>query len=385
MKKVRVLSIDGGGIRGVIPATIMQYVEDQLIAKTRNPNTRLADYFDFIAGTSTGGILTCFYLTPDNSGANANFKFKAKDALNFYEQDGYKIFNESKESFIKWIWDGYHYSPKTLESILHKVFGNLKLSQLGKPCLITTYDMSVKNTIFFNSAEANKEAWDFYVRDVTRSTSAAPTYFPPAMIENQGTGEKKENISMVNLDGGVFANNPAMCGYAECKGLSEHQLGGKKCDGAADMLILSVGTGGGEIDLEGYRHSNRWNLGKWAMRAPNIMMDGAVDTVAFQMQEIFQTLTEENQQNYVRIDVSKEIKEELRKEDKMYSSDMANASEENINRLKLAANKTLDAAKKPKPNKKGVTPLSLDELIDKLIKIEENESVTENGLLANQQ
>ena len=64
MKKVRILSLDGGGIRGVIPAYILQYVEQKLIEITKKPNARIADYFDLIVGTSTGGILTCFYLTP---------------------------------------------------------------------------------------------------------------------------------------------------------------------------------------------------------------------------------------------------------------------------------------------------------------------------------
>jgi patatin-like phospholipase/acyl hydrolase len=64
-KKVTILSIDGGGIRGILPAVILAEVEKRLREKTGNPNARLADFFDMIAGTSTGGILSCCYLHPE--------------------------------------------------------------------------------------------------------------------------------------------------------------------------------------------------------------------------------------------------------------------------------------------------------------------------------
>jgi len=62
--KATILSIDGGGIRGVIAAVILDYIERRLQALTEDANATLADFFDLVAGTSTGGILTCFYLLP---------------------------------------------------------------------------------------------------------------------------------------------------------------------------------------------------------------------------------------------------------------------------------------------------------------------------------
>lgn len=354
MSKVRILSIDGGGIRGVIPATVLKYVEEQLIIKSGNPNARLADYFDFVAGTSTGGILTCFYLTPGEGNGQPNFKFKAEKALNFYVNDGYSIFNASKNSTIRWTLTGVKYNPKKLESLLKSVFQDSKLSELGRPCLVTTYDMEKADTMFFNSTEANANEWDMHVRDVARSTSAAPTYFPPAMVDN--IVNKKEK--MVNLDGGVFANNPAMCAYAECRESEKEKLNNKVCNGAGDMLILSVGTGAGEIDLNGYKKSNIWSLLKWAKTAPSIMMDGAADAVAFQMQQIFHTLEPINQKNFLRVDVPKADR-------KGYEADMADASPENIANLKIAANKALQAALVPNNNSMG-----LDAFIDELLKPE---------------
>ncbi|MDR3246356.1 MAG: patatin-like phospholipase family protein, partial [Prevotellaceae bacterium] len=74
-RKVTILSIDGGGIRGIIPAVILNYIEEGLQRKTGDNKVVLSDYFDMIAGTSTGGILACFYLLPDN--------LPARDAIGF--------------------------------------------------------------------------------------------------------------------------------------------------------------------------------------------------------------------------------------------------------------------------------------------------------------
>jgi patatin-like phospholipase/acyl hydrolase len=95
-RKIRILSIDGGGIRGVIPAVVMEYVEEKLIELSGNPDARIADYFDLFVGTSTGGILSCFYLTPDEGGKRP--KYRAAQATEFYSLQGYSIFNASKRS-----------------------------------------------------------------------------------------------------------------------------------------------------------------------------------------------------------------------------------------------------------------------------------------------
>tara|TARA_R110002073_G_scaffold108336_9_gene243689 strand:+ start:119362 stop:120426 length:1065 start_codon:yes stop_codon:yes gene_type:complete len=351
MKKVRILSLDGGGMRGIIPATVLEYVEKKIIEKTGNPDARLADYFDFVAGTSTGGILSAFYLTPakvNNDGPSS--RFKASEALEFYSKDGYKIFNESK----KWSWFGLRqlfnaakYSPKELERILQEQFNNLKLSDLLKPCIITTYDMSSKSSFFFSSREPVAKQREFYVKDVLRSTSAAPTYFPPAFIHNLKTLDK----TMVNIDGGVFANNPALCAYSECRNTKFKQV---EFPGASDMLIVSIGTGGGQFKLPNVPESNKWGILKWATCIPDIMMDGSVDTVSYQMKNIFDTVRENGMLNYKRIDVPKDKRS--------YSSDMADASPKNVAALKAAGEEALKDALKDKEGEH-----SLDQIIDLLI------------------
>lgn len=356
-KKVRILSIDGGGIRGVIPATIIKYIENELIKRTQNKDARIADYFDLIVGTSTGGILTCFYLTPNDQKEGPKAKYTANQALEFYSKYGYSIFNESKRFGwfgIRQLFNATQYSPKALEKIILKTFGDLKLSELMKKCLVTTYTMNVnpepenkrsKSAFFFTNDEDTQKR-EFYVRDAIRSTSAAPTFFPPANITNLANGSK-----MINIDGGVFANNPAMCSYAEARKTRFNQ---QDPPSAKNMLLLSIGTGGGQFALPGVENSQQWGVISWAKNIPNIMMDGSVDTVDHQMLNLFATLEGKDTMNYKRIDVAEK--------DKIYSSDMADASPENIKKLIEAGNRTLDRVKNGTDKAHG-----LDRFIDLLI------------------
>lgn len=349
MKKVRILSIDGGGIRGVIPAVIINYIEKQLQVKTENPKARIADFFDLIAGTSTGGILCCIYLSPSMEGKeNEGFstRFSASEALDFYTKEGFNIFNASKNSNWKRLWglsNATEFSPNNIEKLFNNKFGDLLIENLTKPCIITTYDMKSKSSYFFSSREPVEMNRRFFVRDVVRSTSAAPTFFPPAKIKNIITKEE-----MVNIDGGVFANNPSMCAYAEARNTDFPELGIEK-PSAKDMLILSLGTGGGSFKLPDLSKSPTWGVLKWAKSIPEIMMDGSVDTVAFQMKEIFETLkTETDKNSFLRVDVPGHAK--------IYSPDMSDASPENIEKLKSAGEITLEEYK----NK-------IDQFINKLI------------------
>ena len=335
-KKVRILSLDGGGIRGIIPATIIKYAEEYL--QKKRPGTTIADHFDLIAGTSTGGILTGIYLTPQEENKN-KAKFSATDAYNFYVDYGDAIFNASKVSGLKRLWglgSAVKFNPRNLEKLLKEKVGDLKINELMKPCLITTYDMNQKSSFFFTSTEDTAKR-DFFVRDILRSTSAAPTYFPPAKIKNLASGPQKDTTcnNMINLDGGVFANNPTMCAYAEARNTNFKERAIDE-PSANDMQILSVGTGGGGFKIDNKEKSDRWSLLKWAQLIPEIMMDGSIDTVAFQMNEIFQAQEAINAASYLRIDTPEK--------DRTYASDMSNASPENINDLKKAGEKTLEYA-----------------------------------------
>jgi len=363
-KKVRILSLDGGGIRGVIPAGVLIYVEKKLQELSGNENARLADYFDMIAGTSTGAILGCFYCIPHpNKGEpnQPNVRDTAETALDFYMKHGYGIFNGSRYPSwfgLRQLWNGTTFDVTYLENLFKQEFGDLKLHELIKPCVVTTYAMNWQSSYFFYSRE-DKPYREFFVRDVVRSTSAAPTFFAPAKIKNQAYAEAQAAVErgelreeeviedMVNIDGGVFANNPAMCAYAEAR---QGTFNGVERPSSKDMIMLSIGTGGGQLTFPNLENSATWGVLNWATTLPDLMIDGSADTVSFQIEQIFGTSTE-GHQNYLRLDVPASYRESPG-----YASDMTDASEENLQALKGAAEATVEANK-----------AELDALIQKLI------------------
>jgi len=381
-KKVRILCLDGGGIRGIVPATVIQYIEEKLIKLSNNPNARISDYFDMIVGTSTGAILGCFYLMPHMQKGEPNTpnaKYKASEAMELYTKKGGEIFNDSKKKGwlgMRQLVNATRFSPNNIEKIFKENFGDAYFDELLKPCIVTTYDLETQKSFFFNSRElrVKKDERKFLVRDVVRSTSAAPTYFPPAIIKNYGT----QNNKMVNIDGGVFANNPTLCAYAEARTTNFETL---KIDRptAEDMLILSIGTGSQKLDLKNYRKSGNWGVISWAKTIPDIMMDGGLDTVDYQVNLIFDTLLDKNtdcKSNYKRVNVPKRLRgmDEKDNSKPLYKSDMSDASPSNIQNLIKAGVEAIKEANMPQA-KKHTLDAFIQEIYDisLLIKNEESE------------
>lgn len=297
-KKIKILSIDGGGIRGIIPGTILNYIESEIQKRTNNPDSRLADHFDLVAGTSTGGILTCTYLMCDENGQS---KYSAADALNIYMERGGDIFSLS---FWRKLWTLFgirrpKYSVAALESALHDYFGDTMTADLKRPCIITSYDIRDRKAVFFNKVDGvNNPVRNYKVKDVARATSAAPTYFKPARIKSA------IDAPLVLVDGGVFANNPALCAYAEARTLDfakQDTPGDIAFPSAEDMFMLSLGTGT-EQDPYYYDSAKNWGMIKWIQPIIDIMMSGNSETVDYQLKQMFKAV--KHQGSYHRIQPS---------------------------------------------------------------------------------
>ena len=129
-KLTRILSIDGGGIRGIIPGQVLVALENKLKERSQNPNARIADFFDLVAGTSTGGILTCIYLCPDLGGDPARPLFSAEEAVELYMERGDEIFSVSLWQKIRSAGGALDeiYDAAELEETLDDYLGELKLS-----------------------------------------------------------------------------------------------------------------------------------------------------------------------------------------------------------------------------------------------------------------
>jgi patatin-like phospholipase/acyl hydrolase len=315
-KLTRILSIDGGGIRGIIPGQILVALEEKLKKKAGNDNVRIADYFDLIAGTSTGGILTCAYLCPDKDNPSRP-RYTAGQVVNFYLDRGNEIFDVPLKQKI--ITAGgtldEKYPAEKLEGALKDYFGDTKLSELFKPCLITSYDIERRQAHFFTQKDAIlKEGWNYYVKDVARATSAAPTYFECAKVTSL------TNIGYPLIDGGVFVNNPAICAYAEV----HHQYNVR----AKDMAILSLGTGYVKKSYD-YNKAKDFGLVGWIKPLIDIMMSGVSEVVDYQLNEIFTAVKAPGQ--YVRINTEFPI---------TVNADMDDASKENLSALKELGTET---------------------------------------------
>jgi len=281
----RILSIDGGGIRGIVPAAILIAVEKRIQEETGNPNARIADYFDLIAGTSTGGILACVYLCPDTE-VPARPRFTAQQALDLYFERGDEIFDIPLFHRIRTAGGTLDekYPADGLEEALADYLGDLELDALLGPTLITAYDIKRRSAHFFKQHRADEPNRNFLVRDVARATSAAPTYFECARIKSDA------QLTFPLVDGGLFANNPSLCAYAEARSFFEKR--------AADMAILSIGTGSHERSYA-WSEAKDWGLAGWAKPVLDIMMSGVAETVDFQLGQIYEAVGKPDQ--YLRI------------------------------------------------------------------------------------
>lgn len=291
-KLTRILSIDGGGIRGIIPGQILIALEEKLQQLDNNPEARLAEYFDLVAGTSTGGILSCIYLCPSDENPDQP-RFSAKEAVDLYLNRGDDIFDIT---FWQKVRSGggitdEKYDEKELEKALLEYMDGLMLSELLKPSLITSYDIKNRKGHFFKSHRAKTDqSYNFLVREVARATSAAPTYFEVARVKSA------TNKVYPLIDGGVFVNNPALCAYSEARTTRFDRFRDKPK--AADMAILSIGTGNQDEPYQ-YKKAKKWGAVQWIVPVLDIMMSGVSEVVDYQLHQIYDAVGKPEQ--YLRI------------------------------------------------------------------------------------
>lgn len=261
MAKYRILSLDGGGLRGLITVRLLQQLNQTPVTKG------WLDKVDLIAGTSTGGILALGIASGKS----------LEEMANLYLLEGPKIFDDS-------FWDnlrdlgksvGADYSNKALKKTLINTFGNQTLGDLPKKVTIPTFDLdnesqdnkkrTWKPKIFHNFAGSDSDA-KFLLSDVALYTSSAPTYFPSA----DGY-----------IDGGVFANNPSM--VAMVQAISERNKNAERAS-VDEIALLSVGTGVSLSYIKG--PTLDWGYAQWVKPLINILMDGVAGISDYQAAQL---------------------------------------------------------------------------------------------------
>jgi patatin-like phospholipase/acyl hydrolase len=261
---VKVLSIDGGGIRGIIPSMVLKEIE----GRTQRP---VSELFDLIVGTSTGGLIALALAKPGSSGEPA---YDAKSLIGFYESEGERIFHIPIWKRVESGWNllDEKYPPKGLEKVLNEFLGQTRLKEALVPVMIPAYEIESRMPWFFRSERAKfSQSYDFPMKDVARAAAAAPTYFPPKKLVTEGGGDYYSLI-----DGGVYANNPGMCAFVEARMMFPED---------SDMLMVSLGTGELTRRID-HDDAEDWGLAQWAHPLLNVMFDGQSDTVDFQLQKL---------------------------------------------------------------------------------------------------
>jgi len=267
MSYFNILSFDGGGIRGLLSCKLLERL-DRLYPG-------YLEKVSLFAGTSTGGILALGLaagLTPS-------------EIAELYQKDGVKIFSKNIWDKIGDIDRFYYadYSNTTLEEALRKKFGDMRLGDLKKKVLISSFRLDSGSVTkmgvrswkpkFFQNFEDDPSDSDQKVVDVALRTSAAPTYFP---------------VYQGFADGGLVANNPSMCAVAQAL---DKKTGKQKLN---RITVLSIGTGVQPKFVTGFNEN--WGFLQWAPHLITIMMDGVSGVADFQCRQVLGP-------RYLRLDV----------------------------------------------------------------------------------
>ncbi len=298
--RFKILSLDGGGIRGAFTAAYLADLEARL-------GCRMADYFDIIAGTSTGAIIA----------AGLALGEPASRIEQFYRERGPKIFQRWWEKPLPWYWRtfrwarriparclngivlrrlsvdhdwlwGAKYSADELRDALSEVFKDRKIADVqGCRLLIPTADLTQGQTWMWKTPHLEGMIRDrhFRIVDVLLSTTAAPTYFPHAVIGN----------GSAYVDGGVWANNPSMVAVAEAVRISKdcQREGIDPRFGIHSIYMLSIGTG--KAPLFANPPARGAGILWWGQKLINLVMSTQAQGIHYQTDYILG-------QNYYRID-----------------------------------------------------------------------------------
>jgi uncharacterized protein len=272
----KLLAIDGGGIRGVLSLEVLQAIESLLRAQSGRADFRLADYFDYIAGTSTGGIIA----------AGLSVGLLVSEIMDFYQEAGAQMF--VKANLLQRL--RYQYKDEPLAQKLREVFG--ETTTLGAEKLRTLLLLVMRNATtdspwpisnnpyakYNNNPDRPDDNLRFPLWQLVRASTAAPTYFPPEVIllHNKDKSQEKQ---FVFVDGGVtMYNNPTfqMFLMATLDRYWAKRPEARWRAGAKEMLIVSIGTGTSPDVRQGLT-ADEMNLLFSATTIPSALMFAALN------------------------------------------------------------------------------------------------------------
>lgn len=282
---VTVLSVDGGGVRGLIPALLVEDIVRRVgflrYRTGRSGEMQAHDLFDIFAGTSTGALLTLGLTLPQ--------PHTPSQIVEVYRRKSGTIFPVSRFSSVLAMRQAFteKYDHHPVEKVLSDLFGDTTLSQARSNLLVAAYNTDDRGPFFFKHyteetvrrsaalRNASAENPDFYLRDVARATTAAPTYFVPAQITSLA------GVTYSLVDGGLVANNPALSAYVEARKLYRD---------ARRYVIVSIGTGRSGRSFS-HEVIKRWGYLDWVSPTHGVpvtamMWDGQSESVAHALKSL---------------------------------------------------------------------------------------------------
>ncbi|WP_417671111.1 patatin-like phospholipase family protein [Roseibium sp.] len=294
-KKRFILSIDGGGVRGLIPLRILESIESRMAH--RGAQRPMHKCFDLMCGTSTGGLIAAGLTAPKPGAGKDEAAATIAELRTFYERDARDIFSSSISRRLgRFVTNPFGlfdetYDARPLEGILKERFGWTSLASALIPLVLTAYDIEKRKAVFLTNGRQHDggKPDDYYFWQAVRATTAAPSYFEPSRTDNLTTGKAD-----VLVDGGVFMNDPAIAAYIEAR-----KLGWE----AEDITIISLGTGYAPERGFSFSEASGWGALGWMQPSKgvpilSIFADGQSQTASYQADCLFTDLGEAR---YIRI------------------------------------------------------------------------------------
>lgn len=367
--KLAVLSIDGGGIKGIVPAMILAEIE-KITGKS------ICELFDFIAGTSTGGILALGLTIPSRED-HAKPRFAAKELVDLYRKKGEIIFqrrqhkklnffDNAKTSALKIILNKFapdvepedlfssRYSRKGKEDVINHYLGNTSIKEALTEILITSYATNCRKPIFFTSNSKKEQEYknsQFYrvicegytMKNAALATSAAPTYFKPYLIDAINHPDREYTL----VDGGVFANNPTTIAIIEA--MSSYKAKTGENISLDELLVVSIGTGRKTCKLD-IKDIAEWGQIKWIEPLIDMTLNSQSEVVDYQIEQLLSSKFEPNIQKpkYYRfqpkyLETQNLDEYSMGSDDLIYVNDsMDDTSSDNISNLIRASYRFID-------------------------------------------
>lgn len=262
-QKFRILSIDGGGAKGLAPIIVLEHLE-------KVTGKRIHELFDLIAGTSVGAILAT-RLTIPSALHNGKSEYTATQVREKSIEANASMFKRNRWSIF-----GSKYIGESKRASIEAMTKNYKITDLVTDIIVPSYDTLEGISYYFRSKCAVKNPkCNYNLTDVCDASSAAPTYFPPVYVE--GHDSKSDYLGRNFVDGALVTNSPVMVAIS-------HAIKDYGVD-INDIVVLSLGTGK-HNKYNSKQDVNNWGLIDWARNLPGIFISSAAESNNYQAEHI---------------------------------------------------------------------------------------------------